>query len=107
MDRNQKTLRFKMDGYTRVCLTLIAVLLTVLVVELWAQAPPMAGTAHAAEQFLNTAAQRDEMVRQQRITNQKLDQLIKLFKSGQAKFQVTGGEPATPGARSAATKKVK
>lgn len=82
----------RVDGYTRLCLTAIAVLLTVLVVGLWAELPGWVGPADAqgpdGKPFINTGAQRKDILAAQEKTNAKIDELIKLLKSGQAKVQV-------------------
>jgi hypothetical protein len=80
-------IEIRVDAYTRLCLTAIAVLLTVMVLGLWAQTP-VAAPALAADGFGDTgariAAQLDEAVK----TNAKLDQLLTLLSSGQVKVQV-------------------
>jgi len=82
-------MRVQVDVYTRVCLTAIAVLLTVLIVGLWAQKTPNAPQAMAGvPTVLDPNAQRGAMTRAQTLTNAKLDQLISLLKSGDAKVQV-------------------
>ena len=78
----------KVDGYTRFCLTAIAILLTVLVIGLWADGVRPLGEARAAEKFLDTGAQRQEMVAAQERVNAKLTELVELLKSGQAKVQI-------------------
>ena len=76
----------RIDNYTRVCLTFIAVLLTVLIAGLWAQVP-LAGDARAAEPFIDASAQRFAAVKAQEQTNQKLDELIALLRSGDVRVQ--------------------
>jgi hypothetical protein len=85
MNRN---IRVRVDGYTRFCLTAIAVLLTVLVVGLWANFTPAPPAARAGEVFVDPVTQRIEMLSAAKETNNKLDDLLKLLKSGDAKFQV-------------------
>jgi len=104
MDRDIRQIRAKVDGYTRVCLTAIAVLLTVLVVGLWAEGVPSADHARAADPkvFGDSAAQREEMTKLQKETVDKLDELITLLKSGEAKVQVIQGGKAAPGVENVA-----
>ena len=83
------------DNYTRVCLTLIAVLLTVLVLALWVQGVPSVPSAQAAEQpFGDSAATRQAMVDEQKETNRKLGDIIDLLKGGQIKVQVVESDKA-------------
>jgi len=86
----------RVDGYTRVCLTAIAVLLTAIVIGLWTEIPDPSG-AGAAEPFLNTGAQRADIKKVQEETNNKLDKLITLLKSGEVKVQMVGGTPGATG----------
>lgn len=88
--------RVRVDGYTRVCLTAIAVLLTVLVLGLWAERSPGTGEVRAAKQFLDSSAQRNAVLKAQETTNSKLGELISLLKSGQVKVQIAkdGAAPA-------------
>lgn len=83
------------DGYTRFCLTAIAVLLAVLIVGLWASAPVSdAGSAAAArapdvkaEQAIipNAAAQRLAILKAAQETNKKLDKIVAVLKSGEVR----------------------
>jgi hypothetical protein len=105
---NQPNMQVRVDGYTRVCLTAIAVLLTVLICGLWAQRSPTPQQAQAAQVFANSSARLDDVVNAQTTTTQKLTELISLMKSGQVKVQVieapgaattrsaTHVDPATP-----------
>ena len=82
----------RVDAYTRVCLTVIAVLLTVLIIGLWAQETPSAPRAHAGmPTVLNPQAQRYAAPEAVQETNNKLGQLISLFQSGNAKVTIAGG----------------
>ena len=90
----------RLDGYTRFCLTAIAVLLTVIVLGLWTESPSTTGTVVGAEPtFGNTAGQRKDLVEGIQTTNQKLDQIIALLRSGQVKVQLVEPEtdPVGPG----------
>lgn len=89
------------DRYTRFCLTAIAILLTVLIVGLWAAAPvgpnptiaAPAGTANAsAEGIGNPSAQRMAIRRAIDTTNQKLGEIVKLLESGKIKVTVVQQE---------------
>ncbi|MBS3735091.1 MAG: hypothetical protein KGY99_09225 [Phycisphaerae bacterium] len=83
--------RAKVDTYTRTCLTIIAVLLTVLIVGLWADGVPAARPAGAAaEGFGNAAKQRKAMIEAQQKTNAKLDALMGLLRSGEVKVRLAG-----------------
>ena len=84
----------RVDGYTRVCLTVIAVLLTVLIVGLWADGPGRSDEARAAEPFLDSSAQRAALLKSQDKTNSKLTELIGLLKSGKAKFTLAKIAPS-------------
>ncbi len=97
-----KNIQIKVDWYTRVCLTVIAVLLTVLIVGLWSD-QPMAPTARAADQpFGDASADRQAIAKGMEQVNAKVDELIGVLKSGDVKVQVT--EPAKGGGRDASTK---
>lgn len=82
-----RNMRVQMDNYTRFCLGATAVLLTVLILSLWAT-QPVALRADAGEMFADAAAERKSMIEEQKETNKKLDELIALLKSGEAKMQV-------------------
>jgi hypothetical protein len=96
MSHTQDKVVVRVDGYTRVCLTVIAALLTVLIAGLWAQGVPAARDAAAASApppapagIPDAGGQRDRMVRELERVTAKLDQLIGLFESGKAKVQVS------------------
>ncbi|KPK86301.1 MAG: hypothetical protein AMJ81_01605 [Phycisphaerae bacterium SM23_33] len=91
-----------MDRYTRCCLTAIAILLTVLVIGLWATgpvgpAPTSAAPPAAAEADTsgigNPAAQRAATIQAINTTNQKLDRIISLIESGKIKVTVVQEKP--------------
>ena len=98
MDTKKWAFQVKVDNYTRICLTAIAVLLTVVAIGLWAEAPSTGGRLDAAERFLDTSAQRVQMIDQQKLTNRKLDRLIELLTSGKVKVMVTNPTPPVAGA---------
>ena len=90
---DQRKIEVRVDVYTRVCLTAIAVLLTVVVVGLWSQAAPWPAPAAAGEKAADgsfgdmgtrVAAQLDATNK----TNAKLDEIIRLLTSGQIKVQI-------------------
>lgn len=84
----RQEVRVKVDGYTRVCLGAIAVLLTVLVVGLWAGEWRTAQEASAQAGLMNAGEQRVTMIRALEAQNAKMDQLIALLKDGKAKMMV-------------------
>ena len=73
----------RVDWYTRACLTVISVLLTVLIIGLWAQNVPGPDHACAAEQFQPARGQRQSIISGQNMSERKLDELMTLLKSGQ------------------------
>lgn len=108
----KQNITLRVDTYTRVCLTLIAALLTVLVVGLWATAVPAPQAALAAEPkptepatFAQTGTKLVELTQVQQVTNAKLDELIKVMTSGQVKVQVVGEDGKSIGGLNAAPKK--
>ena len=89
MGKERETLKVRVDGYTRVCLTAIAVLLTVLIVGLWADYTPQASQAQG-KPFLDnsTTAELKEVARAQDRTTAKITELITLLRSGQVTVKV-------------------
>lgn len=90
------------DRYTRCCLTAIAVLLTVLVIGLWATGPvgpsptsaaPPRPAGVAPDGIGNPGAQRMAMVQAIHTTNQKLDKIISLIESGKIKVIAVQEKP--------------
>ena len=91
MQNEQKDIKVSVDRYTRFCLTAIAVLLTILLVGLWADGVHVADDALAAEPFgVDAGAQRNTIIKAAEATNAKLGELISLLKSGQVKVQIAG-----------------
>ena len=88
MRKKKEHMEVSVDTYTRVCLTVIAVLLSILILGLWAEGTPSSNGALAAEPFLNTSAQRDMLIKAQDRTTQKLEELISLLQSGQVKVVI-------------------
>ncbi len=91
----------RVDNYTRFCLSAIVVLLSVLIIGLWADMGEGYSRAHAKQPRYKDSASRDavlqgrwgtssapgKMAATQKETNVKLDVLIGLFKTGKAKVQ--------------------
>jgi hypothetical protein len=96
MGKTRKTVEIRVDVYTRSCLTVIAVLLTVLIVALWAQPLTPAGTDMAAAAspsapgggVPDAGRQRDMMIKELENQTSKLEALTRLFETGKAKVQV-------------------
>ena len=101
MSGARETTTVNVDGYTRFCLSALVVLLTVLIIGMWATGPiQVAGQTAAApapppktdrDVLPNAGAQRLAMLEAIRTTNGKLDKIISLLESG--KLQVTITEP--------------
>ena len=113
MGKERKTVRVRVDGYTRACLTVIAVLLTVLIVGLWADYTPSADQARAAvglatpgKPFVDnsTKAEIQQVVRAQERTTAKIGELITLLSSGQVKVQVAPDNTGKGGSDGSARK---
>ncbi|MFP4053669.1 MAG: hypothetical protein ACLFV7_07390 [Phycisphaerae bacterium] len=91
MARPGRTVRIRVDAYTRFCLTLLAVLMTVAIFGLWGSHSPTPPVAGAAEgQIFGSTKQRGKLLDVTEETNQKLDQIIGLLKSGEVQVQVVG-----------------
>ena len=90
MQHKQQTLRFRLDRYSQTCLTAIAILLTVLVLGLWADRTPSAAEAQDSQplRFGDSGGQRVEIQDAIQESNRKMDQLIQLFQDGEAKVQI-------------------
>lgn len=92
----QKTQRIqvRVDAYTRVCLTVIAVLLTVLIVGLWADRGPGSPQAQAQVKaqakagIPDAGSQRAALTKGLEDSTSKIEELIRLFETGSAKVQV-------------------
>jgi len=102
METKRQTLRVRVDWYTRTCLTAIAVLLTVLVIGLWADHAPRGPEAQAAKPFVESGTQVQivQLVRAQDRTTAKISELIALLRSGQVKVDLVGGEGRSSGGKS-------
>ena len=96
MNRTRRKVEMRVDGYTRCCLGVIAVLMAVMIVSLWVQPiTPSPDSAAVAAPLMgakggipDSGRQREDMIKELRSVNTKLDSLIKLFESGKAKVQV-------------------
>jgi len=87
--------KVRLDGYTRGCLTVIAVLLTVLILGLWSDMSFSRSARAAEDGFGDSSAIRKDMLKAQEQTNVKLDDLMKLLKSGEVKVQVSAPDDAS------------
>jgi len=99
----------QVDWYTRLCLTAIAGLLTLLIVGLWADNLSLTGQAAAKdakyrdskaksalyEGRWGTSSAPGKLAAVQQDTNKKLDELVSLFRTGKAKVFVTN-QPTQP-----------
>ncbi len=95
MERKDENMVVQVDAYTRVCLTVIAVLLTVVIIGLWADGVPQADRAAAAKVVVveerrppGPGTQRAEIVAAQKQTTAKLAELIAVLKSGDVRVRV-------------------
>ena len=104
----RKEIQVRVDGYTRVCLTVIAVLLTVMIVALWADGVPPGEQAMAGKVITEErrppgpGSQRAEIVTAQKQTTAKLAELIAVLKSGDVKVRVTEMPAVSEGGTDAA-----
>ena len=83
----------RVDKYTRVCLTVIAVLLTVMAIGLWSQAVPGATPASAGEKpadgtFGDMGSRVAAQLEAANKTNAKLDEILRALTGGQVKVQL-------------------
>ena len=85
--RQGADIKVRVDRYTRVCLTAIAVLMVVMILGLWADGN-WSSRAGAGDVLFDSSSQRNAQIEAQQQTNAKLDELIKLLKSGEAKVQM-------------------
>ncbi|MGB2823078.1 MAG: hypothetical protein WBF17_18990 [Phycisphaerae bacterium] len=92
MGKEQQQVHLRVDAYTRVCLTIIAALLTVLIIGLWAEGVHPAREAMGVNGIPDSGLQRNQMIKALEASTAKLDKLITLFESGSAKVQVVGGD---------------
>ncbi len=90
MGKTRRKVEIRVDVYTRCCLTVIAVLLSVMIVALWAQPLPISGQAIAAPSvgIPDSGRQRQIMIKELEKNTSKLEDLVRLFETGKAKVQV-------------------
>jgi hypothetical protein len=96
MGKTRRTVEIRVDVYTRSCLTVIAVLLTVLIVALWAQplTPGGGDQAVAASPSApgggipDAGLQRETIIKELENQTSKLEALTRLLETGKAKVQV-------------------
>ena len=91
MSKEKQRVQLRVDWYTQVCLTVIAALLTVLIIGLWADGVNPAREARGAGGIPDSGLQRKQMIKALEDGTAKLDRLIGLFESGKAKVQVMEG----------------
>ncbi|MFP4356468.1 MAG: hypothetical protein ACLFUJ_15245 [Phycisphaerae bacterium] len=97
MQNNSRTVRVRVDNFTRCMLAILAALLVVLIAGLWVYAVPDAPAAEAqfktntegGTSFANAIAQRKALIDAQNETNKKLTELIAVLKSGQVEVKVS------------------
>ncbi|MCE5276646.1 MAG: hypothetical protein ABFD92_14660 [Planctomycetaceae bacterium] len=94
MTGNRRDVRIRVDRYTQVCLTVIAVLLTVLIVGLWADFTPSARSARAADDATAAEATK-QLLEAQNKTTAAIERLPDVLRSGEVKVQVMK-RPARP-----------
>ena len=100
--------KVKVDIYTRCCLTAIAVLMTLMVIGLWADWAGPINPAAAQDKFQDsgskkaflggrwgTSSAEEKVAATQAVTNQKLEEIIAVLKSGDVNVQIAGGTTAT------------
>jgi len=101
MKPTDRDITVKVDAYTRICLSIIAVLLTVLIAGLWAEGwPDRSATAAKPtkiEPFTGTAAQGQITVSKQ--ISAKLDRLMNLLQSGKVKVTIQEAPTSPAGGR--------
>lgn len=88
-----------LDRATRRLLSVIAVLLAVLIVELWALRPETAPAAHA--QIPDTGLQRQQIVDEQRRTNELLSAMLEHLRTQSVKVRVESSEKPMSAAKRA------
>jgi len=91
MGKKQRQVNLRVDAYTRVCLTIIAGLLTVLILGLWADGVHPTREALGVNGIPDAGLQRNKMIKAIEANTAKLEKLIALFESGKAKVQVIEG----------------
>ena len=102
MQPERRHTEVRADGYSRFCLTAIALLLAAAVAALWSDRPAVLPQAGAAEVLPDPGAQRKEQTAVLREISTKLDKLLALLSSGNLKVQLA--EPKAQGGIDAAPK---
>ncbi len=94
MRKEDDTVHVRMDNYTRICLTVIAGLLVVLIAGLWAEHTPTTDFAEAARPTEDkpAASREARILKAQEETAAKVAELVKLLKSGEAQVKIVGGD---------------
>ena len=97
MVKHNRKVQVRVDMYTRVCLTIIAVLLTVLIAGLWAEGVPTGRSASAGaardtkKPLWDSVSQRQALIKEMQKVSVKLDELKTVLRSGETKVTVVGG----------------
>lgn len=109
MRKEQQDVRIRVDGYTRVCLTVIAVVLTLVAIGLWSDVGPIgrraqARTVHARDTIAGKGgtkhgqvSARTALLEEQKRTTAKVQELVTLLRSGQVKVKVASLEGVKDG----------
>jgi len=114
MKRSTHGVRVRVDGYTKLCLTAITALLTILIVGLWAERVPGTPAAQGKGKDLmgDAGGQRAAMIKElQNISqglqksNGTLEEMLAVLKSGRLKVQAISAEGKVPGGGHAETPK--
>lgn len=89
---------FTIDRYTRLLLTAITVLLTVIAVELWAERPPLIGDAQA--QIPDSGLQRNLLIDEAQRTNKLLAEILAHLQNKPIKVKSVDTDKSDGAARS-------
>ncbi len=88
-------MKVSLDNYTRFILTALTVLLTIVSINLWCQAPSTVSTAQAA--IPDSGQQLNELIIEVRTLNNSVNEMNNLLASGQVKVQII--DPKTKSSR--------
>lgn len=83
-----------LDRYTRLLLTALVVLLTIIAFELWAGRPSDLPAAHA--QIPDTALQRKQILDEGQRTNELLEQILKHLQTKPIQVRIAADERDNP-----------
>ena len=86
-------MKITVDGYTRIMLTIIAVLLTVLAVGMWCETPNAVSTAQAGG-IPDSGSQLNEISKKLDSIDKSISDMQKLMISGAVKVQVVESKDA-------------